>query len=119
MATVIMMPRLSPTMEEGVLAKWLKKEGDKIAAGDLIAEVETDKANMDFPLEDDGVLLKQLATAGQTVRLGAPVGILGEKGEDISALLAELAGAGKSAAPAAAPAAPAASPAAPSPAPVA
>lgn len=105
MATVITMPRLSPTMEEGVLAKWLKKEGDKIAAGDLIAEVETDKANMDFPLEDDGVLLKQLATAGQTVRLGAPVAILGDKGEDISALLAELSG-GKSAgtaAPAAAP----------------
>ena len=57
MATVIMMPRLSPTMEEGVLAKWLKKEGDKIAPGDIIAEVETDKANMDFPLEDEGVLL--------------------------------------------------------------
>ena len=94
MATVIMMPRLSPTMEEGVLAKWLKNEGDKIAPGDLIAEVETDKANMDFPLEEDGVLLKQLATAGQTVRLGAPVAILGDAGEDISGLMAELAGAG-------------------------
>ncbi len=92
MATVIMMPRLSPTMEEGVLAKWLKNEGDKIAPGDLIAEVETDKANMDFPLEEDGVLLKQLATAGQTVRLGAPVAVIGDAGEDISGLLAELAG---------------------------
>jgi pyruvate dehydrogenase E2 component (dihydrolipoamide acetyltransferase) len=102
MATVIVMPRLSPTMEEGVLAKWLKKEGDKIAPGDIIAEVETDKANMDFPLEDEGVLLKQLATAGQTVRLGAPVAILGEKGEDISALVAEATGGGgKAAAPAA------------------
>ena len=92
MATVIMMPRLSPTMEEGVLAKWLKKEGEKIAPGDLIAEVETDKANMDFPLEEEGVLLKQIAAAGQTVRLGAPVAILGESGEDISALLAEVGG---------------------------
>src|SRR5205807_3141285 len=60
MATVIVMPRLSPTMEEGVLVKWTKKEGDKIAPGDVIAEVETDKANMDFPLEDEGVLLKLL-----------------------------------------------------------
>src|SRR6187402_1527258 len=92
MATVIVMPRLSPTMEEGVLAKWLKNEGDKIAPGDIIAEVETDKANMDFPLEDDGVLLKQLAAAGETVRLGAPVGILGDAGEDISELLAEVSG---------------------------
>jgi pyruvate dehydrogenase E2 component (dihydrolipoamide acetyltransferase) len=132
MATVIVMPRLSPTMEEGVLAKWLKKEGDKIAPGDIIAEVETDKANMDFPLEDEGVLLKQLATSGQTVRLGAPVAIIGEAGEDISALVAEAAtGAGKPAAApqpkpqpqpeapppaAAAPAAAAPAPAAPAPA---
>ena len=91
MATLIVMPRLSPTMEEGVLAKWTKKEGDKIAPGDIIAEVETDKANMDFPLEDEGVLLRQLVKAGDTVRLGGPVGILGEAGEDISALLAEAA----------------------------
>jgi pyruvate dehydrogenase E2 component (dihydrolipoamide acetyltransferase) len=84
MATVIVMPRLSPTMEEGVLAKWTKKEGDKIAPGDVIAEVETDKANMDFPLEDEGVLLKFLVKEGDTVKLGAPVAILGEAGEDIS-----------------------------------
>ena len=56
MASIINMPRLSPTMEEGVLAKWTKKEGDKIAPGDIIAEVETDKANKEFPLEDEGVL---------------------------------------------------------------
>jgi pyruvate dehydrogenase E2 component (dihydrolipoamide acetyltransferase) len=86
MATVIVMPRLSPTMEEGVLAKWTKKEGDKIAPGDVIAEVETDKANMDFPLEDEGVLLKLLVKEGDTVKLGAPVAILGEAGEDISKL---------------------------------
>ncbi len=104
MATLIVMPRLSPTMEEGVLAKWTKKEGDKIAPGDIIAEVETDKANMDFPLEDEGVLLRQLVKAGDTVKLGGPVGILGDAGEDISALLAEASG-GAPAAPAPAPAA--------------
>src|SRR5258708_19677411 len=82
MATVIVMPRLSPTMEEGVLAKWTKKEGDKISPGDVIAEVETDKANMDFPLEDEGVLLKLLVKEGDTVKLGAPVAVLGEAGED-------------------------------------
>lgn len=90
MATLISMPRLSPTMEEGVVAKWLKQEGDKINPGDIVAEVETDKANMDFPLEDEGYLLKLLATPGQTVKLGAPVAILGSRGEDISALLKEI-----------------------------
>ena len=55
--------------------------------GDIIAEVETDKANMDFPLEDEGVLLRQLVKAGDTVKPGGPVGILGDAGEDISALL--------------------------------
>jgi pyruvate dehydrogenase E2 component (dihydrolipoamide acetyltransferase) len=99
MATLIVMPRLSPTMEEGVLAKWTKKEGDKIAPGDVIAEVETDKANMDFPLEDEGVLLKLLVKEGDTVRLGAPVAILGEAGEDVSEALAS---AGAAAPPAAA-----------------
>src|SRR4051812_49053291 len=90
MATVISMPRLSPTMEEGVLAKWTKKEGDKIAPGDIIAEVETDKANMDFPLEDEGVLLRLLVKEGDTVKLGAPVAILGEAGEDPATALKEL-----------------------------
>ncbi len=89
MATFIVMPRLSPTMEEGVLAKWTKNEGDKIVPGDTIAEVETDKANMDFPLEDEGVLLKRLVAEGTTVKLGSPVGILGKKGEDFSQLLKE------------------------------
>jgi pyruvate dehydrogenase E2 component (dihydrolipoamide acetyltransferase) len=86
MAITINMPRLSPTMEEGVLAKWTKKVGDKIAPGDVIAEVETDKANMDFPLEDEGVLLKLLVGEGDTVKLGDPVAILGEAGEDVSKL---------------------------------
>ena len=81
MATIITMPQLSPTMEEGVLLKWTKKEGDKISPGDVIAEVETDKANMDFPLEDEGTLLKLLVAEGDSVKLGAPVAVLGAPGE--------------------------------------
>jgi pyruvate dehydrogenase E2 component (dihydrolipoamide acetyltransferase) len=90
MATLVMMPRLSPTMEEGVLAKWTKKEGDSISPGDVIAEVETDKANMDFPLEEEGVLLKLLVREGDTVKLGDPVAVLGEAGEDPSSVLSQL-----------------------------
>ena len=89
MAQIIGLPKLSPTMEEGVLVKWHKGEGDAVEPGDLVAEVETDKANMDFTLEDEGVLLKLLVAEGDTVQLGAPVAILGEAGEDISALIAE------------------------------
>lgn len=88
MAQIIGLPKLSPTMEEGVLVKWVKREGDSVEPGELIAEVETDKANMDFNLEDEGVLLKLLVEEGATVQLGAPVAILGEKGEDISELVA-------------------------------
>ncbi|MEO7732928.1 MAG: biotin/lipoyl-containing protein, partial [Kofleriaceae bacterium] len=87
MAQILGLPKLSPTMEEGVLVRWTKKEGDKVAPGDLIAEVETDKANMDFNVEDEGVLLKLLVKEGDTVRLGAPVAIIGNAGEDIAALL--------------------------------
>ena len=101
MASIITMPKLSPTMEEGVLAKWTKKEGDKIAPGDVIAEVETDKANMEFPLEDEGVLLKLLVKEGDTVKLGDPVAVLGEAGEDPASAMNEL-----SAAKASAPASP-------------
>jgi pyruvate dehydrogenase E2 component (dihydrolipoamide acetyltransferase) len=108
MAQIIGLPKLSPTMEEGVLVKWSKKEGDKVSPGDLIAEVETDKANMDFNIEDAGVLLKFLVKEGETVKLGAPVMILGKAGEDISALLQEAATASAAGtAPSAAPAAPA------------
>ncbi len=89
MAQIIGLPKLSPTMEEGVLVKWNKKEGDKVSPGDLVAEVETDKANMDFNIEDDGVLLKLLAKEGETVKLGAPVLIIGKAGEDVSALVAQ------------------------------
>src|SRR5262249_32456759 len=87
MAQIIGLPKLSPTMEEGVLVRWTKKEGDKVWPGALVAEVETDKANMDFNIEDDGVLLKFLVKEGDTVKLGAPVAILGKTGEDIPALV--------------------------------
>ena len=89
MAQILGLPKLSPTMEEGVLVRWTKKEGDKVSPGDLIAEVETDKANMDFNVEDEGVLLKFLVKEGETVKLGAPVAIMGKAGEDISALVAQ------------------------------
>lgn len=89
MAQIIGLPKLSPTMEEGVLVRWVKKEGDSVEPGDLVAEVETDKANMDFNLEDEGVLLKLLVAEGDTIKLGAPVAILGESGEDIEALISE------------------------------
>jgi len=93
MAQIIGLPKLSPTMEEGVLVRWVKKEGDKVSPGDLVAEVETDKANMDFNIEDDGVLLKLLVKEGDTVKLGAPVAILGNAGEDVAALVEEAAAA--------------------------
>ncbi|HKE15415.1 MAG TPA: 2-oxo acid dehydrogenase subunit E2 [Kofleriaceae bacterium] len=101
MAQIIGLPKLSPTMEEGVLVKWVKKEGERVSPGDLVAEVETDKANMDFNLEDEGVLLKLLVNEGDTVKLGAPVAILGEEGEDIAGLVVQAQSGG--AAPAARP----------------
>src|SRR5215468_2643919 len=104
MAQIIGLPKLSPTMEEGVLVRWTKKEGDKVSPGDLVAEVETDKANMDFNIEDEGVLLKFLVKEGDTVKLGAPVAIIGKAGEDITALIEQAkAAGGAAAAPAAKP----------------
>lgn len=88
MASVIVMPRLSPTMEEGVLLRWRKREGEQVNPGDVIAEIETDKANMEFPLEDEGTLLRQLVREGETVKLGAPVAVLGQAGENAEAALA-------------------------------
>ncbi len=86
MAKILDLPKLSPTMEEGQIAKWHKKEGDSIAVDDLLAEVETDKATMEYRSFDKGTLLKILAPAGSVVRLGEPVAIMGAPGEDISAL---------------------------------
>ncbi|HLM75861.1 MAG TPA: dihydrolipoamide acetyltransferase family protein, partial [Polyangiaceae bacterium] len=90
MAKVLDMPKLSPTMEEGQISAWHKEEGEEIGVDDLLAEVETDKATMEYRSFDKGTLLKILVPAGSVVRLGQPVAILGAPGEDISALLAEL-----------------------------
>src|SRR3954469_6531998 len=86
MAKTPEMPKLSPTMEEGQISAWHKKEGDAVAVDDLLAEVETDKATMEFRSFDKGTLLKILAPAGAVVKLGEAVAIVGEKGEDVSAL---------------------------------
>jgi len=121
MAKILEMPKLSPTMEEGVLSVWHKKEGDEVAVDDLLAEVETDKATMEFRAFDKGTLLKILAPPGAQVKLGQPVAILGAPGEDISALAPQAAAqAPRAAAAAPAPVSPTAptSPQVPSPAPV-
>ncbi len=91
MSKILDMPKLSPTMEEGVLSAWHKSEGDAVAVDDLLADVETDKATMEFRAFDKGVLLRLLVPAGATVKLGQPVAVLGAEGEDISATLAALA----------------------------
>jgi pyruvate dehydrogenase E2 component (dihydrolipoamide acetyltransferase) len=87
MAIVIDMPKLSDTMSEGVIAKWNVKEGDVVKTGDIIAEVETDKATMDVEVFDGGTILKIIAKEGEAVPLGGLMAIIGKPGEDISALL--------------------------------
>ncbi|GAA4113747.1 pyruvate dehydrogenase complex dihydrolipoamide acetyltransferase [Aquimarina addita] len=87
MATVINMPRLSDTMEEGVVAKWLVKKGDTISEGDILAEIETDKATMEFESFYDGVLLHIGIEEGETAPVDQLLAIIGEEGEDISGLL--------------------------------
>lgn len=89
MPIAIDMPKMTDTMEEGVLIGWSVEEGDQIVAGDVIAQVETDKATMDVEAYDDGVLLKKVAQAGDSLPIGGLIAILGEDGEDISELLAE------------------------------
>jgi pyruvate dehydrogenase E2 component (dihydrolipoamide acetyltransferase) len=87
MATVVNMPRLSDTMEEGVVAQWLKKVGDKIEEGDILAEIETDKATMEFESFHEGVLLYIGVQEGETSPVDKLLAIIGEEGEDISAHL--------------------------------
>ncbi|MBP2831001.1 pyruvate dehydrogenase complex dihydrolipoamide acetyltransferase [Aquimarina sp. U1-2] len=87
MATVINMPRLSDTMEEGVVAKWLVKKGDKISEGDILAEIETDKATMEFESFYDGTLLHIGIEEGETAPVDKLLAIIGEEGEDISDLV--------------------------------
>src|SRR4028118_885030 len=90
MANTIIMPKLSPTMEEGQISRWLKKEGDAVEANEPIAEVDTDKATMEVTSLDAGTLLKIVIGDGANARLGETIGIIGEKGEDFSALLNEV-----------------------------
>jgi pyruvate dehydrogenase E2 component (dihydrolipoamide acetyltransferase) len=87
MAIVIDMPKLSDTMSEGVISKWNIKVGDQVNSGDIIAEVETDKATMDVEVFDSGTVLKIMAKEGEAVPLGGKMAIIGEAGEDISGLL--------------------------------
>jgi len=84
MATEILMPALSPTMEEGTLAKWLVKEGDKVKSGDIIAEIETDKATMEFEAVDEGTVGKILVAEGSAgVKVNTPIAVLVEEGEAV------------------------------------
>lgn len=87
MAIIVNMPRLSDTMEEGTVASWLKKVGDKIEEGDILAEIETDKATMEFESFNEGTLLHIGVQEGETTRVDELLAIIGEEGEDISALL--------------------------------
>jgi pyruvate dehydrogenase E2 component (dihydrolipoamide acetyltransferase) len=89
MATQVVMPKLSPTMEEGQLSRWLKKEGDKVTVGEPIAEVDTDKATMEAQALAEGVLRKIIVQEGETVPLGAIIAIIGQPDEDISGLISE------------------------------
>jgi len=111
MPITILMPALSPTMEKGNLAKWLKKEGDKVAAGDILAEIETDKATMEYEAVDDGVMARILVPEGTAdVAVNQPIALLAAEGEDVKAAAAAVPAAkppGAAPAPAAKPAAPA------------
>ncbi|MEP1327946.1 pyruvate dehydrogenase complex E1 component subunit beta [Pseudophaeobacter sp.] len=113
MATEILMPALSPTMEEGTLAKWLVKEGDTVSSGDILAEIETDKATMEFEAVDEGVIGKILISEGsEGVKVNTPIAVLVEEGESLDATPAASNQASAAGAPAA-PAAPVAATVAP------
>src|SRR5690606_34550817 len=90
MPTNILMPALSPTMEEGNLSKWLKKEGDQVSPGDVIAEIETDKATMEVEAVDEGTLQKILVPEGsEGVKVNTPIAVLLQEGESADAVAAE------------------------------
>src|SRR4051812_8206212 len=96
----ILMPALSPTMTEGNLARWLKKEGDEVHAGDVIAEIETDKATMEYEAVDEGRIGKIIVPEGaQGIKVNQPIAVLLEEGED-EAALSDIGSAGRPAAPA-------------------
>ena len=103
MATIVIMPKQGLMMEEGIITKWLKKEGEAVTAGEPFFEMETDKLTITMDAEAGGTLLKIIHPEGDVVPITQPIAVLGEPGEDVSALLG---GGGAAAAPAA-PAAPA------------
>src|SRR4029453_16036120 len=115
--TKVVMPKLSDAMESGKIIKWLKKEGDKIQGGDILAEVETDKADVEMEAFGAGVLRKILVPAGESVPIGALIGVIADPSEDIAAVVASAPAAPQGARPA--PTAPASAPAAPAARPVA
>ncbi len=84
MTTKVVMEALSPTMEEGRLVEWKKQEGEPVAIGDVLAEVETDKAVMELVARAGGTMLKHIVEAGATVPVSEPVAVIGEPGEDVS-----------------------------------
>src|SRR5690554_5359862 len=86
-ATLITMPKMSDTMQEGTIAAWLKKEGDEVKSGDILAEVETDKASMELESYDDGVLLHIGVNEGDSVEIDGVIAVIGEKGADYQTLL--------------------------------
>jgi pyruvate dehydrogenase E2 component (dihydrolipoamide acetyltransferase) len=94
MITKVVLAKLSPTMEEGTIVKWNKKEGDAIKVGDVLAEIETDKANMEMEALGSGILRKVLVQAGGKAPVGALIGVIADPNEDIAAMLAEAPGEG-------------------------
>src|SRR5918995_81971 len=116
MATQVIMPKLSPTMEEGQLSRWLKKEGDKVSMGEPLAEIDTDKATMEMQALANGVSRKIIIKEGESAPLGQLIAIIGEPDEDISAMLASSGGGAEPKAAAAQPAAKQEQPTTPSPA---
>ncbi len=89
MATKILMPKLSDTMTEGLILKWLKKEGDKVKQGEILVEIESDKADMELEAYDSGILRKIIIPEGGKAPIGAPIAIIAEADEDITSLLSE------------------------------
>ena len=87
MAEIVYMPKLSDTMVEGVVAEWTKKVGDAVSSGEVLAEIETDKATMEFESFYDGFLLHIGVEKGQTAPINAVLAIIGEKGEDVKKIL--------------------------------
>src|SRR6185295_19014003 len=90
--TKVVMPKLSDAMESGKIIKWLKKEGDKIEGGDILAEVETDKADVEMEAFGAGVLRKILVPAGESVPIRALIGVIAEPSDDIGSVVASAAG---------------------------